>query len=82
MIHVYGQEWPHEEVHICGSKEDLLDLMLTIAAALEHNELMRTDEVFDNSGEGYYIVVDPREPGPEHKVPYWHIQMLKATKNG
>lgn len=71
LLHIYGQQWWHNDAHLVGTREALADLRDALTAALESGEPERV-EVFANDGEGYgawAILVDEEQMG-RMAVPY------------
>lgn len=63
LLHIYGQEMPHDDVRICGTREGLQNLCKAIEKALADGQSI-TDVLFANDGEGYEVqvyVVDNKE---------------------
>jgi hypothetical protein len=54
-LHVYGQEHPHDDVFIVGSKEALLSLRGAIDRAISDGEA--SDSAMTGDGEGYVVLV-------------------------
>ena len=59
LLHLYGQEYYHDETYIVGSKESLLSLKKAIEDALETGR--GSTEFFTADGEGYDTNIILRE---------------------
>lgn len=55
LIHIHGQQFPHDDVLIVGNREGLLRLRNAIDMAI--NGTMNDVEVMTQDGECYYLYV-------------------------
>lgn len=71
-LHVYGQDFWHDSVHIVGDRQSLLDLRDCITRALEENTSDKFD-TYASDGEGYTVhVVNATEAFMESmRLPYY-----------
>ncbi len=73
-LHVFGQEWPHDDVYIVGDEESLLRLKESIELLLSKKNKKPTDIVwsthFPNDGEGYRLYVILKEDMENIIIPY------------
>lgn len=67
LLHLYGQEYYHDETYIVGSREALLSLKKAIDDALETGR--GTAEFFTSDGEGFDTNIIVRED--KWESPFW-----------
>ena len=67
LLHLYGQEYYHDETYIVGSRESLLSLKKAIEDALETGR--GTTEFFTSDGEGFDTNIILREE--QWESPFW-----------
>lgn len=79
VLHVYGQESPHEPARIVGNREALLTLQQLLTAVLERPyESETTAMFFGADGEGYWLTIVLNDADwqsnswQKMELPYWY----------
>ena len=68
LLHIYGQEHPHSDAYLVGTRAGLFELQKAIGQALDHGKgetIHKDGSIYVNDGEGYrvkVIMVDYLEP--------------------
>lgn len=68
-LHVYGQEYPHDDVYIAGDREAISALKVACENALIFHKEKNYDnfETYASDGEGYNVHVVLKSPGEMEK---------------